>query len=101
MIKHIVWWTLKEEAEGATAAENADKMIHMLRELDGRIPALMAIEVSKTVAASTTEQVDVILQTVHASLEDLKTYADHPEHMKCVGFIKAVVASRKAIDYEV
>ncbi|ABB36995.1 Stress responsive alpha-beta barrel domain-containing protein [Oleidesulfovibrio alaskensis G20] len=101
MIKHIVWWTLKEEAEGATAAENAEKMIRMLRELDGRIPSLMAIEASSAIAATTTEQVDVILQTVHASAEDLQAYAEHPEHVKCVGFIKAVVSGRKAIDYEV
>ena len=27
MIRHIVWWTLKPEAEGRSAAENAEKTV--------------------------------------------------------------------------
>ncbi|MFV0349192.1 MAG: Dabb family protein [Halodesulfovibrio sp.] len=100
MIKHIVWWSLKEEAAGATAAENCEKMVAMLRALEGKIPSLDSIEVSTTFLGSTTEEpIQVILQSTHNDEESLKAYAVHPEHMKCVEFIKQIVATRKAIDY--
>jgi len=101
MIKHIVWWTLKEEAAGATAAENAEKMITMLRALDGKIETLKSIEISTEFLESTSEEIQVILQSTHEDAEGLKAYAVHPEHMKCVEFIKQIVATRKAIDYVV
>lgn len=55
MLKHIVWWTLKDEAEGATGAENGRKMLEMLRGLEGRIPSLRSIDVSMEFLGSTTE----------------------------------------------
>jgi len=100
MIKHIVWWSLKDEAAGGTAAENCEKMLTMLRALDGKIPSLKSIEVSATFLESTTEApIQIILQSVHDDAEGLQAYAVHPEHMKCVEFIKQIVASRKAVDY--
>ena len=44
MVRHIVWWTLKPEAEGRTAAENA-KLIKQ------RLEALMGQRRSDGVAA--------------------------------------------------
>jgi len=99
MLKHIVWWTLKDEAEGATGAENGRKMLEMLRGLEGRIPSLRSIDVSMEFLGSTTEPCQIILLSTHDDTEGLKAYAEHPEHMKCVEFIKKIVASRKAIDF--
>ena len=45
MIKHIVTWKLKEEAEGNTKVENAKKIKEILEALDGKIETLKAIEV--------------------------------------------------------
>ncbi len=101
MLKHIVWWTLKDEAEGASAAENAAKMKAMLDPLMGRIPSLKGLEVSTTFLGTTTEPVQIILVSTHDDAEGLKAYAEHPEHVKCVDFIKKIVASRKAIDFTV
>ena len=99
MIKHIVWFTLKEEAEGASAAENAEKMVAMLRALEGKIPTLNSIQVSKDFLETTSEDVQVILVSTHDDAEGLAAYAGHPEHLKCVEVIKHVIASRKAIDF--
>jgi len=101
MIKHLVWWTLKEEALGATAKENCAKMVAMLRGMEGRIPSLKSIEVSTEFLETTTETVQVILQSTHDDAEGLKAYAVHPEHLKCVEFIKQIVATRKVMDYVV
>jgi hypothetical protein len=100
MIKHLVWWSLKEEAAGAPAAENCTKMVAMLRALEGKIPSLKSIEISTEFLGSTSEEpIQVILQSTHDDEAGLKAYAVHPEHMKCVEFIKQIVATRKAIDY--
>lgn len=99
MLKHIVWWTLKDEAEGASGAENGRRMLDMLRGLEGRIPTLLSIEVTMDFLGSSTEPCQILLQSSHDDADGLKAYAEHPEHMKCVEFIKKVVASRKAIDY--
>ena len=43
MIRHIVWWTLKPEAEGRTAAENPALMKQRAEALRGQIPGLLSI----------------------------------------------------------
>ncbi|MDE7126740.1 MAG: Dabb family protein, partial [Bacteroidales bacterium] len=45
MIKHIVMWKLKPEAEGRTAAENAQWMKEHLEGLLGVVPELLSCEV--------------------------------------------------------
>lgn len=100
MIKHIVMWKLKEEAEGGTAAENALKMKTMLEALQGRIDVLRKIEVGIEVFASAPE-CDVILYSEFDSRADLDAYQVHPEHQACVAFIRNVVAERRVVDYEI
>ena len=43
MIKHIVLWKLKAEAEGATAAENGKKIVEKFKALEGKVPGLVRI----------------------------------------------------------
>ncbi|MGE4297252.1 MAG: Dabb family protein [Desulfovibrionaceae bacterium] len=100
MIKHLVMWTLKPEAEGATAAENAVKMKTMLEALVGVIPGLRHLEVSADIVeASPACQV-----VLYSELDDeaaLAAYQPHPAHQACVAFIRTVVASRSVLDYEI
>jgi hypothetical protein len=100
VIKHIVMWTLKEEAEGNVAAENAAKIKTMLEALGGRIEGLRSIEVSFNIVASDPE-CHIILCSVHDDVDALNGYQNHPEHQACLPFVKAVAASRKAVDYEI
>lgn len=101
MIKHIVWWTLKDEAEGATAKENALKIKALGDPLINKIDALKSLEISVTIQSTTTIPVNVILQSSHDSMEKLAEYANHPEHLVLVDFVKKVCSSRNAIDYEI
>jgi hypothetical protein len=101
MIRHIVWWTLKDEAEGATAAQNGLKIKALIEALRGKIDTLKSVEVSVKLAATTTVDAQVVLHSTHDTVADLAAYNDHPEHQKIVGFIKKVVSSRQAIDFEV
>jgi len=100
MIKHIVMWTLKDEAVGANKAANARAMKQMLEALAGLIPCLGKIEVGIDVFAATPD-CDVILYSEFASRADLDAYQGHPEHQKVVTFVKQVAASRSVVDYEV
>ncbi len=99
MIRHIVWWTLKPEAEGRTAAENALLIKQRIEALRGRIPGLVSIEVAVEFLASSTLPVQVLLTSVHESAEALGIYASHPSHV-AIGqeLVSRVTTSRQAID---
>ncbi len=97
MIKHIVLWNLAEEAEGRSKAENMKIMKEQLEALVDLIPELISAEVGFNVNG---EEYDAALTCTFKSMEDLKTYDSHPEHMKVREFISKVRLSRVAVDYE-
>ncbi|OBQ46056.1 Dabb family protein [Halodesulfovibrio spirochaetisodalis] len=101
MIQHIVWFTMKEHAEGASANENAQKVAALLRSLEGKIPSLRSLEVSTDFASTTTEPIHVLLYATYDDEEGLKAYAEHPEHVAIGEFIRKVRDERKAIDFVV
>jgi hypothetical protein len=100
MIKHIVMWTLKDQAEGASAEENGKKMKQMLEALNGKIPGLLHLEVGLDIfQASPAWQ--VVLYSELESRDALHGYQQHPEHQRCVEFVKKVVGDRGVVDYEI
>lgn len=100
MIKHIVMWRLKEQAEGATKEENAQKMKQMLEALKGMISEIVQIEVGINRLESPAAY-DVVLYSEFTSLEGLNAYQIHPEHEKCKEFIGKIVSDRAVVDYEI
>ncbi|OQA99233.1 MAG: Stress responsive A/B Barrel Domain protein [Bacteroidetes bacterium ADurb.Bin217] len=100
MIKHVVMWTFKDHAEGATKQENIVKFTTMLTSLVGVVPGIELLEVGAKQAASPADNYDVVLITEFKTWVDLQAYAVHPEHQKVVTFAKQVVSGRAAVDYE-
>lgn len=100
MIKHIVLWKLKDFAEEASRQENAIKMKQMLEALNGTIPGLLRLEVGIDFSA-TDASGDVVLYSEFPDRAALDAYQHHPEHQKCVAFVKKIVAERRLVDYEV
>ena len=100
MIKHIVFWIVKEEAEGLKKAAILSKMKAMLEALPPHIEVLKGLEVGLNVVQSD-RAFDIALYSTFDSLEDLKIYANHPEHLKVVDFFKKVVEKSAAVDYEI
>ena len=96
MIKHIVMWKLKPEAEGHTAAENAQWMKEHLEALMGVVPQLLSCEVGINVVDG---NYDACLISTFASLEDLDTYKKHPAHVAISTYCKRVRESRVACDF--
>ncbi len=100
MIKHIVMWRLKEEAEGATKAENIQKMKEMLLALPGVISEIIRLEVGINSLASPAAY-DVVLYSEFANFDGLNAYQIHPEHEKCKDFIGKITCDRAVVDYEI
>jgi hypothetical protein len=97
MVKHIVMWTLKDEAEGGTKAQNALKLKAMIEGLQAVIPEILRIEVGINFNPSGD---DVVLYSEFASRAALETYQQHPEHVKVAEFVGKVKAERHVVDYE-
>jgi len=91
-------WTLKVEAEGFVAKDNAAKMKKKLEALNGRIAGLKSIEVSYDIVAADPE-CHIVLCSEHDDVDALNFYQSHPEHQACIPFVKKVASSRKVVDY--
>jgi len=99
MVKHIVMWRLREEANGMGRRENALAIKLLLEELSGRIPGLLRIEVG--VAGEVSEGgYDVVLLSEFADMEALAAYQSHPLHEAVRDFIVAAAAGRAVVDFE-
>ena len=96
MIKHIVMWKFKDDVAEADKLE----MKRQLESLKGVVPSLVDIEVGMDVIGKDASK-DMVLTTVFHSLADLQAYADHPEHLSVVAFVKPLVCERAVVDYEV
>ena len=100
MIKHLVFWRLKDNAHGNDRATNARLIKQKLEGLRGRIPGLLAIEVGIDFVAGETSS-HVALYSEFASKEALAIYQAHPEHKAIVPFVVEAAAERRMVDYEV
>lgn len=92
MLKHIVMWKLPEKDK----EQNMKTMKEMLEALPPKI------EVIKSLAVGINEnggEYDVVLITDFENKHDLESYDGHPEHQKVRKFIRSVVESRIAVDY--
>lgn len=100
MIKHIVMWKLKEQAEGADRAANAREMKRRLDECARIVPGIVTFEV--TLAQPDLEATyDVVLYSEFTDRAALEAYIKHPTHQAVVPFIGAIREARQCMDYEV
>lgn len=100
MIRHIVWWTLKEHSHGRSAVENARHIQEASAMLYG-MPELISVEVSAKVQPSTTVPAQVVLFSTHKDMEALESYKNNPVHLKFAEMVTELSNSRNCIDYAV
>ena len=98
MIKHIILWTLHDEAEGATKADNAQKAKKLFEALNGKITGLLKMEVGID-TVGTMHSVDLAMYSEFESIDALEYYQEHPEHLKLKPFMMAIRRERYVIDY--
>lgn len=99
MIKHIVFWTLKESADGRDAHGNALELKSRLEPLADVVPGIIRLEVGIDVGR-TPASADVALYSEFADAAALDAYQEHPEHVAVAEWLNAVRESRAVVDYE-
>lgn len=99
MIRHIVMWTLKDEAEGASREANMLKVRQLLESCRDCVPGILEFEVGLAGPGHEATH-DVILNSLFASREALDAYQGHPRHVAIKPFMGAVRAERACMDYE-
>ena len=101
MIKHIVCWKLKEQAESHLAIENAFKIKSLLEALISKIPQIGKLEIGINEASAPSTNWSLVLYSEFDSWEDLQAYQSHPEHVKAGAFVKSVTELRSCVDYKI
>ncbi|KQQ65264.1 Dabb family protein [Microbacterium sp. Leaf320] len=99
MIRHVVTWKLAAEDAGERA-EQAAEVARRLNALDGVVPQLRSISAGAN-AAYPDANWDVTLVADFDSIAALEEYQVHPAHEEVVAYVRSVVASRAAVDFEV
>lgn len=99
MIKHVVMWKLKEQAEGKDKSENIELVKKSLLNLKPVINQINSIEIGANINP-TDAAFDLILISTHHDEEALSGYINHPAHKEVAVFIGKVIAERKVVDFE-
>ncbi len=96
MVKHIILWKLKSEAN--TPKVKNDIKVN-LENLMGKIDGMLEIKVQTE--SLTSSNVDVMLYSVFEDEASLKEYAVHPGHVYVADtFVRPFTESRSCIDFE-
>lgn len=99
MVRHIVMFKLKEFASQVEKENKMKEIKENLEALINKIEILRRIEVKFN--CNPAETWDIILITELDNLNDVNTYANHPEHVAVAkGIIGPVKADRACVDYE-
>ncbi|HKK45565.1 MAG TPA: Dabb family protein [Balneolaceae bacterium] len=104
MIRHVVMWKLKDEAEGASKEKNAEKMKLILEGLKISIDEIKNVEVGINITESDDEAGsphDVVLISDFETELDYTMYTRNANHKKALKFINSVIEERHFVDYKV
>ncbi len=101
MIKHIVMFKFKEEANGNAKAENLAQAMFRAKEMNETIDCKISIKPMLNVKSSDDRNFDFVLLCEFESIEQLEQYKVHPVHVAFGKFITPLRESRAYIDYEV
>jgi hypothetical protein len=96
--KHIVMWTLHENANGNDKSTNARLAKEALEALNGQIPGLQHLEVGIDIVQAVGSY-DLVLVAELESRASLDVYQDHPKHQAVLPLIKSIASQRAAVDY--
>ena len=94
MVKHIVFWKLREDCDkDAATREIAGK----LEALVGVVPGLTKAEVRRAY----TGDYDTVLYSELESREAAEAYQTHPAHLEAKKTVRGYAVGRAACDFEV
>ncbi len=100
MLRYIVMWKLKKNAEGASRAENIVKLKTKLETCRSIVKGQGHFEVG-TATPGHECTYDVVLVSDFNDKAALQDYLDHPKHLALKEFIGTIREDRQCMDYEV
>lgn len=100
MVKHVILWTLKEEYSAEEKANIKKNIKEGLEGLKGKIPGLLEIKVYTDALESS--NTDLMLDSTLESVDALKGYASHPDHVFVADtMVRPYTAVRSCLDFEI
>ena len=97
MLRHIVMVNFKDRQK---ALQISKQFKEMLVRLEESIPELIRMEVGLNVSTKASAY-DLVLTADFADENALDKYRVHPEHVKVLEFMRAVVEKVAVVDYKV
>ena len=98
MVKHIVLFKLKEEMSEADKLSVMSQFKEAIEALPAKISVIRSIEVGLNINPN--EAWNIALYSEFDSLDDVKVYATHPEHVAAGKLLADAKESRSCVDYE-
>lgn len=93
-LTHVVLFRLQDPSETVI-----NETIRQLESLPGRVPTLRHLEVGRNVVPSG-RAYDLALITRFDDLAGMEAYQVHPAHQEVLAYMRTVIASAAAVDYE-
>jgi hypothetical protein len=100
MIKHIVFWKLKEGITGSERDDVLKRIKDGFEAMQGKIPGLLTIELGITFSEGA-ESADFCLYSEFDSRASLEGYNIHPLHQAMVSIVREVRVERRVADYTI
>lgn len=98
MVKHVVLFKLKDEVSAAEKLAAMNRFKEAIEALPAKISEIRHIEVGLNINPG--ETWSIALYSEFDSLEDVKKYAVHPDHVAAGKLLAEVKADRACVDYE-
>lgn len=99
MVKHIVLFKLKENLSEEVKLHAMNAFKQAIEALPGKISTIRKVEVGLNINPS--EAWNIALYSEFDSLDDVKAYAVHPDHVAAGKLLAEVKESRACVDYEI
>lgn len=100
MIRHVVMFKFSD-GDGVSAREIALKAKNMLDGLPAKISWIVNSTVGINSADAAADNYDLALTVDFTSLDDLRRYAVHPDHVAVGEFMKPYKIARTCVDFEI
>lgn len=98
MVKHIVLFQLDPQMDPALKQQVMHDFKTAIEALPATIPFLRSVEVGINI--NPPETFDLALYSEFDSLDDVRAYAVHPDHVAAASLIGPYKVARSCVDYE-
>ena len=98
MVKHIVMFKLKDTLSKDEKWEVMNRFKAAIEALPTKIDVIRKVFVGLNINEA--ETWDICLESEFDTLEDVKAYAVHPDHVAAAGILKDAKLDRACVDYE-